>query len=394
MALSLGRRLFNLGARRDDVAPAVWPPRPPGQLVWCHAPLAETAGGLAELARRLIDEDGLGVLLTGAATRPDGVLSATMPRDNPREIRAFLDHWRPELIVLSDGEIRPALLFEAQERRIPVIACDAPAPWLSKAREGWFPGLLRGAVPTLTHVFALDESAARAWTKAGAPRVEPVGRMEEMAALLPCHEGERAAMAAVLAARPVWLAVAVPEAEEDAVIAAHRAALRLTHRLLLILVPQSPGRVDTLAERLEAAEDWQVARRGAEEDPEAEIAVYLPEDDHELGLWYRLAPVTFLGGSLAGEGAIRNPLEPAALGSAILHGPRPGPHGAIFGRLGAARGARAVGSAADLAEVLPDVLAPDRAARLAQAAWSVATEGTEVTERVLTRIRALLEGQP
>ena len=198
-------------------------------------------------------------------------------------------------------------------------------------------------------------------------------------------------MAAALNTRPVWLAAGVPEAEEAAVIAAHRAALRLAHRLLLILVPENPDRAATLAAQMEEAEGWTVAQRAREEEPDAETAVYLPDSTQEYGLWYRLAPVTFVGGSLGGQGAIRNPMEAAALGSAIIYGPRAGGFGAAFGRLGAARAARAVGSAADLAEALAEVLAPDRAARLAQAAWTVASDGAEVTDRVLTRIRALIE---
>jgi 3-deoxy-D-manno-octulosonic-acid transferase len=86
-------------------------------------------------------------------------------------------------------------------------------------------------------------------------------------------------------------------------------------------------------------------------------------------------------------------LEPAALGSAILYGPRPGAYGATFGRLGAARAARAVGSATDLAEALGDLLSPDRAARLAQAAWAVASDGAEVTERVVGMIRKIMDGE-
>ena len=43
----------------------------------------------------------------------------------------------------------------------------------------------------------------------------------------------------------------MPQAEEAAVIAAHRAALRLSHRLLLILVPEQAARAEALAERVE-----------------------------------------------------------------------------------------------------------------------------------------------
>jgi 3-deoxy-D-manno-octulosonic-acid transferase len=196
-----------------------------------------------------------------------------------------------------------------------------------------------------------------------------------------------------MATRPVWLAAMVPEGEEAAVIAAHRAALLLAHRLLLILVPENPARAEALAAQMTEREGWTVALRAHEEEPEPETEVYIVDNPQEFGLWYRLAPVTFLGGTLAGQGALRSPMEPAALGSAILHGPRTGAHGAAFGRLGAARAARAVASANDLAEALGDLLAPDRAARLAQAAWAVTSEGAEATERVLGLIRRLLDGE-
>lgn len=386
MALSLGRRLYNLTSRRDAPEGQSWPPRPAGRLVWLHAPRIEAVQGLVQLANKLAEEDGLATLLTGPAA--SGQLAP--PADQKADVKAFLTHWQPDLIVLADGEIRPALLFEAEARGLPVMVVDGREPYLPRRREGWFPGLLSGAVQSLRHVFALDEVAARAFRKAGAAQVETIGRMEELSAALPCHEGERAALAEAMKARPVWLAAAVPQAEEAAVIAAHRTALRLSHRLLLILAPDNCGRASALAEELETQEGWVVARRDREDEIDAETSVYLPDSDQEFGLWYRLAPVTYLGGSLAGTGAQRNPLEPAALGSAIIHGPRPGVYGPVIGRLGAARGARAVGSATDLAEALDDLLAPDRAALMAQAAWAVASDGAEVTETVLKRLRLLM----
>jgi 3-deoxy-D-manno-octulosonic-acid transferase len=97
--------------------------------------------------------------------------------------------------------------------------------------------------------------------------------------------------------------------------------------------------------------------------------------------------VTFLGGSLISSGPTRSPLEAASLGSAIIHGPRAGQYGAVIGRLGGARATRAVASVSDLTEAVGDLLAPDRAARLAQAAWSVISDGADVSEGMLDRIR-------
>ena len=104
----------------------------------------------------------------------------------------------------------------------------------------------------------------------------------------------------------------------------------------------------------------------------------------ELGLWYRLAPVCFMGGTLfAGGVGGRTPFEPAALGSAILHGPNPGPHREAYARLSEARATRQVASPAALATAVADLIAPDKAAVLAHNAWAATSGGTEVAERVV-----------
>ena len=397
MAYSLGLTLYNLSNRHLPAGRPDRPARPAGRLIWLHAPGAEVARSMLELARRLIEEDGHPVLLTCPVDLPPrpGLLVQPPPVDTPAEVRGFLDHWQPEIAILSEGELRPALLHDAITRNLPLLMVAARNPCFPRENDGWFPGLMRGLLGHFQTIFTLDEAAARAFRKAGASSsaVEVTGKMEEESAALPCLEAERDALAQQFATRPVWLAVALPEAEETAVMAAHRAALRLAHRLLLIVVPQDPARAEGLAQRMEAEEGWAVALRSADQEPDTETEVYIADNASEYGLWYRLAPIAFMGGSLAGNGCARDPLEAAALGSAILYGPRPGAYGTTFGRLGAARAARAVGSQADLAEALGDLLSPDRAARLAQAAWAVASDGAEVTDRVVALIRHVMDGQ-
>jgi 3-deoxy-D-manno-octulosonic-acid transferase len=395
MALSFGRTLYNLTGRRAVGVDLARPARPAGDLIWLHAAEVGCARGLRQLALRLVEELGVTVLLTCPEAVPltADMLHQPPPPDTPTEARAFLAHWAPALAIIAEGEVRPALMLEAAERRLPMIMVDARAPYLLKAREGWYPGLMRQALQSVRQVLAVDETAGRAFRRAGAPEVAVAGRMEEPSAALPYHEPERAMLAALMATRPVWLAVDVPAAEEAAVIAAHRSALRLAHRLLLILVPQDAGRAAELAAAMEAAEGWTVALRALDQEPDAETEVYIPDSAAEYGLWYRLAPLSYMGGSLLGEGCARNPMEPAALGSAIIYGPRPGGYGSVFGRLGAAQAARAVGSAGDLGDALSDLLAPDRAARLAQAAWTLASDGVEVTDRVVEFARSVLDGE-
>ena len=96
--------------------------------------------------------------------------------------------------------------------------------------------------------------------------------------------------------------------------------------------------------------------------------IYVADTVGELGLIYRLAPIVFVGGSLVGHGG-QNPIEPAKLGAAILHGPHVWNFAEIYAALDQAHGAEPVADASKLTAALGAMLAqPDVRARVADAA--------------------------
>jgi 3-deoxy-D-manno-octulosonic-acid transferase len=391
MALPLGLRLYLLAQGRAAAAP--WQPdapRPDGPVVWLDAPDPRAMARLGVLARLMLDQ-GLadGVVLTGPVPLPGWTCSAP-PADRPEAAAAFLDHWRPDLGVLAGGALRPILMHEAGLRGIPLILVEGDTPAL--AAGGWWPGIVARALSGLAQCMVIDEAAARAFRKAGAATdsVRVAGLLEEPSHHLPGNEAERAALARILGTRPVWLAADVPEAEDDAVAAAHLVALRMAHRLLLILAPDDPARAQALAARLVRDYGLDVALRSVEDDPRDEVQVYVADIPGEMGLWFRLATTTFLGGTLSGAASGCHPYAAAAQGSALIHGVLTRFEGPAFARLRQAGASRVIGAPADLGEAVGDLLAPDRAARLAQAAWAVATSGREATQAVCDLARGLL----
>ena len=90
-------------------------------------------------------------------------------------------------------------------------------------------------------------------------------------------------------------------------------------------------------------------------------AVYICDTIGELGLFYRLAGVVFVGKSLVAGGG-QNPIEPARLASAILHGPMVGNFADTYAALDEAGGALTVARPEDLGETLIALFA--NAARL------------------------------
>jgi 3-deoxy-D-manno-octulosonic-acid transferase len=373
--------------------------RPEGRLVWLHASGPAQHRPLCDLARRLVEaHDDASVLLTSdddpaAGELPPRTFHQYVPKEAAGPVRSFLDHWRPDVAIWAGTALRPALIDEAARRGIPLDLIDATSAPLPD--RGWR-RLARLNAATLGHfgrVLATDEGAAAELIAAGVDTgaVEIAGPLEEEAPTPPCNIRERDAIAETLKARPVWLAVAVPPGEESAVVSAHRSAARMAHRLLLILVPADPARGPALAEMLTAV-GFAVTLRSVEGEPDAATEIFIADSEGDLGLWYRLAPVTYMGGTLlpGGTGG-RSPLEPASLGSAILHGAHTGPHAPLYSRFWSAEAARAVGTTAELGEALSQLLSPDRAAALAHAAWRVSTGGADTTERVLALISEALD---
>ena len=79
---------------------------------------------------------------------------------------------------------------------------------------------------------------------------------------------------------------------------AHRIARRAAPRLLLVIAPRHPERGPAIAESLRK-QGWRVALRSEGVQPDAVIDIYVADTLGEMGLWYRIAPLNFLGGSLA-----------------------------------------------------------------------------------------------
>ena len=242
-----------------------------------------------------------------------------------------------------------------------------------------------------TAVQAQDRAPGAALVRLGLPqeRLAVTGTLKEDTPALPCNEQDRARFARMLADRPVWTAASTHPGEEDMVADAHAAAMRNIMRCLCILVPRHPERGDAIAAGLRHR-GLSVAQRSRGEDPGPNTSIFLADTLGELGLWYRLAPVSFVGGSLVPVGG-HNPYEPAALGSAILHGPHVGNFADIYRKLDNAGAAQVVPDTAGLAEALQHLSEPHHRAPMALAAWEICTASADVTNRALALIRTTLD---
>ena len=124
--------------------------------------------------------------------------------------------------------------------------------------------------------------------------------------------------------------------------------------------------------------------------PGPDTDIYVADTLGELGLIYRLAPIVFVGGSLASHGG-QNPIEPIKLGAAILHGPHVWNFAEIYADLDKAHGAEQVADVDELAQRAGAWLknAGERMATVSAARAMVATLGGGL-ERTLAALEPYL----
>ncbi len=308
-------------------------------------------------------------------------------------MREVIEALAPRALLLMGDQLPSALITGMAERGLPMILSEARLS--AYARSGlWRGAINRGLMARITHVLAPDLTAGAAARQLGASadRVELTGPVTETLPPLSANEAERRALAQIMGGRHIWLAAAPTLPEARAALAAHQAALQHNHRALLILADLPDAIVPGILAEVESL-GLAAVLRSEDQDPEPDDHVLIAEDGYEMGLWYRLAPVCFMGGTLlAGDGATpRHPFEPAALGSAIIHGPLTEAHSAEWTQLDGASAARMVADPAGLSRAVADLSAADQAAMLAGNAWAVSTGGAAVLRRIADTVIDAME---
>jgi len=299
-------------------------PRPAGPLVWLHgASVGESLSILPLVERLRAERSDVAVLVTSgtvtsaallARRLPAGAIHQFLPVDTPGGARRFLDHWRPDLAVFVESELWPNLLLTAKDRGVQLALVSAKLSdksyraWQARPFAAW--RLFNG----FDLILAQDGRAADRLTSLGGT-VAGEADLKFGSAPLPVDAATLASLRVRLGGRPLLLAASTHPGEDEIVLAAWRA---LPDRPRLVIAPRHVERGPAIAQATRA-NGASVALRSAEPDDLAEVIV--ADTLGELGLWYRLADLTLVAGSLVAGIGGHNPLEPARLDCPIVSGP-------------------------------------------------------------------------
>lgn len=368
--------------------------RPAGRLTWVHAASVGETLSVLPLIRGLVGPGRSVLLTTGTLTSarladqrlPPGAVHQFVPLDAPGAAATFLDHWRPDLALFVESDLWPTLIGETMARGIPF--CVVNARMSDRSFTGWrrFPRTARQLFGRFDLVFARSPEDAERFTALGSPAVIRAGDLKLDAAPLPVDREALAELRAEIDGRPVLVAASTHPGEDEQILSAARLAGEHVPGLMTILVPRHPERGPALVDVAWTA-GFTVARRSAGERIQPGTGVYVADTIGEMGLFYRLADVAFVGGSLVAHGG-QNPLEAARLGLPIITGPHMENFAEIVARLSERGGLVRVADGAGVARAVVALFAdPVHARRVAEAAAAVAEEGAGAVDRVLATLR-------
>jgi len=337
--------------------------RPHGPLVWIHGASVGEVLAAAALIERLRALNIRILLTSGTVTSaaivakrfPADVIHQYVPYDSPRYVARFLDHWRPSLALFIESDLWPNLILSSAARRLPMVLINGRMSQRSFPRWRKVSGTISALLSRFEVTLAQSKVDAERFAALGSRNVVTTGNLKLDVPAPPADPVKLERLMSVTRGRPVIAAASTHPGEEEIWLEVHRRLTDFFPSLLSVIVPRHPGRGEAIARAIAAA-GLKVALRSRDEVPAADTDIYVADTMGELGLFYRLAPTVFMGGSLVEHGG-QNPIEAIKLGAAIVHGPHVFNFSEVYQALDSAGGARRADTPEALVKQLGQLLA-------------------------------------
>lgn len=299
--------------------------RPKGHLVWIHCASVGESLSIIPLVRRLVLKSSV-LVTTGTVTSaelmekrlPKGAFHQYVPVDYPTFVRRFMRYFHPDVGFFVESDFWPNMMLEAQKCHVPLILLNGRISdhsfeeWQKKALF-----FIRALLRVFVFCLGQTDEDARRLSVLGAVKTDCVGNLKFSATDMPFDENEFHSLILSIKDRPVWVASSTHDNEEEQIGQIVVELKKKYPTLLTVLVPRHPHRAKNIASQLSQM-GLSVHQRSLHEDMSCDI--YLGDTIGEMGLYYRLAPIVFVGGSLIEWGG-QNMLEPMRLGACTLVGP-------------------------------------------------------------------------
>jgi len=302
-------------------------PRPQGKLIWIHGASVGEANSVLPLIDAIIATfPDISILLTTvtvtsaelmAKRLPSSVIHQFIPIDTPEAVEKFIAHWQPNIALFVDSELWANLIFTTRKTGCVMGLVNARMSERSFKRWHLAKSFIKDQLACFDFCFAQSKLDAQRLQALGIGKINGVANLKYDALPLEFSPNELDILQKQIGNRKIWLAASTHSGEEEMIADVHIDLKKQFQDLLTIIVPRHAKRGEEIAGCL--ADELNIAMRSRSQNISDKIDIYIADTMGELGLFYNLSQIVFIGGSLVKHGG-QNPLEAARLNCAIITG--------------------------------------------------------------------------
>ena len=303
--------------------------RPEGKLIWLHGASVGESLSMLPLINKLLESypDSHVMVTTGTVTSaevmekrlPERAFHQYIPIDNPAFVTRFIRHWQPDLVLWFESDLWPALLSGIKRKNIPLILVNGRISNKSFKRWQQFDFISKELLDCFTFCLGQSEEDAYRLRVLGAKNSMCLGNLKYAGINPPVAPDKKAEIESQINGRPLWVVSSTHHDEELKIGRFLKKTNSEVPGLLTLIAPRHPNRGPEIQEQLNSL-GLKTALRSKGEKITPDTDVYIADTIGEVGIWYDLSPIVFIGGSLIPHGG-QNFMEPSRFRDAVIVGP-------------------------------------------------------------------------
>jgi 3-deoxy-D-manno-octulosonic-acid transferase len=376
-------------------------PRPEGKLIWMHGASVGESISMLPLIHRLLElyPEAHVMVTTGTLTSaevmakrlPERAFHQYLPIENPVFATRFLRHWHPDIALWFESEFWPAMLSGIKRKNIPLILVNGRISNKSFKRWQQFEFVIKDILDCFTLCLGQSDEDVYRLRVLGAKNTDCLGNLKYAGLPLPVDPEKKAEIEPWLAGRTTWLVSSTHEDEEVKIGRFLPEMKKKIPNLLTVIVPRHPHRGVEINEALQKEYGLSTALRSKGEPVTPQTDVYIADTIGELGIWYELIGLVFIGGSLIPHGG-QNFMEPSRYRDAVIVGPHMHNFTDAMNRAKRADAVIQVNDVIDLMDMVGNLLTnPELLEAKRSLAYNWATGEAKVLDGIVDKIRGYIE---
>ncbi len=376
-------------------------PRPEGKLIWMHGASVGESVSMLPLIQKLLEAypDAYVMVTTGTTTSaeimskrlPERAFHQYLPIENPIFANRFIKHWRPDVALWFESEFWPAMLSCIKKKNIPLILVNGRISNKSFKRWQQFEFAIKELLNCFTLCLGQSEQDEYRLRVLGAKNTLCLGNLKYAGLPLPVDENKKNEILQQIEGRTTWLVSSTHDDEEYKIGKFLKELKQKIPNVLTFIAPRHPNRGIEIKERLQDELGLNVALRSADEKITPETEVYIADTIGEMGIWYDLFPLVFVGGSLIPHGG-QNFMEPSRCRDAVIVGPHMHNFTDAINRAKKADGVIQVNDVIDLMSMVEHLLTnPDLLEAKRSLAYNWANGEAKVLDGIVEKIQCYLD---